>query len=98
MPDYPLISRAKSSHTFRENLVDFFDSLIKQLHKSGVLYEDLALIENIHVWFVQMSSSSSRPFRHTATLVCLACCSAMCAVATEETNHAADTRALAEGE
>lgn len=96
--DYPLISKAKSSHTFREALVGFFDELVKQMHTSGVMYDESPLIENIHLWVATMSSSTSRPFRHTATVICLAITSALCAVASEVAVTAADTRGLLEGE
>jgi cohesin complex subunit SA-1/2 len=96
--DYPLISRAKSSHAFHEALISFFDELVRQMGTSGIMYDDVALIENIHLWFATMSSSTSRPFRHTATVVSLAVTSAMCMRARNEATVAADTRALFEGE
>ncbi|OTA99636.1 hypothetical protein M426DRAFT_16238 [Hypoxylon sp. CI-4A] len=70
--DYPLISRAKSSKNFRELLVGFFESLIDVLHQTDVLYNDDDLLDNLQRWVGIMSSSSSRPFRHTATTVGLA--------------------------
>ncbi|KAI8966164.1 STAG-domain-containing protein [Daldinia sp. FL1419] len=70
--DYPLISRAKSSKNFRELLIGFFESLISVLHQTDVLYNDEDLLDNIQRWVGIMSSSSLRPFRHTATTVGLA--------------------------
>ncbi|KAI1411922.1 STAG-domain-containing protein [Hypoxylon sp. FL1857] len=70
--DYPLISRAKSSKNFRELLVGFFESLISVLHQTDVLYSDEDLLDNLQRWVGIMSSSSLRPFRHTATTVGLA--------------------------
>ncbi|KAI2466708.1 STAG-domain-containing protein [Annulohypoxylon bovei var. microspora] len=70
--DYPLISRAKSSKNFRELLVGFFESLVDVLHQTDVLYNDEDLLDNIQRWVGIMSSSSLRPFRHTATTVGLA--------------------------
>jgi cohesin complex subunit SA-1/2 len=87
--DYPLIHKAKSSHAFREALVDFFEALIKAMAESGVMYEDVALIENIHLWVATMTSSTSRPFRHTSTLIALTIMTSMCAVAQKEINVAA---------
>ncbi|PBP17086.1 STAG domain-containing protein [Diplocarpon rosae] len=87
--DYPLISRAKISHTFRETLVDFFDKLIETMHATGVLYREKPLIENIDVWISIMSSSALRPFRHTATLVALTMTSALCRIANKEIENAA---------
>ncbi|CAJ2507662.1 Uu.00g088480.m01.CDS01 [Anthostomella pinea] len=67
--DYPLISRAKGSKNFRELLVGFFDSLVSLLHQTDVLYNDEELLDNVQRWVGIMSSSSLRPFRHTATTV-----------------------------
>ncbi|KAI0490915.1 hypothetical protein F4859DRAFT_27597 [Xylaria cf. heliscus] len=69
--DYPLISRTKSSKNFRELLVGFFDSLTTLLHRTGVIYRDEELVDNIQRWVGIMSSSALRPFRHTATTVAL---------------------------
>jgi cohesin complex subunit SA-1/2 len=96
--DYPLILKAKSSQAFREALVDFFEALTKAIAESGILYEDIALIENIHLWVATMTSSTSRPFRHTSTLVALTIMSSMCAVAGKEIQVAADTLRLLNGE
>ncbi|KAI2641441.1 STAG-domain-containing protein [Hypomontagnella submonticulosa] len=75
--DYPLISRAKSSKNFRELLIGFFESLISVLHQTDVLYSDEDLLDNIQRWVGIMSSSSLRPFRHTATTVGLAILSSL---------------------
>ncbi|KAI0884254.1 STAG-domain-containing protein [Annulohypoxylon maeteangense] len=79
--DYPLISRAKSSKNFRELLVGFFESLVNVLHETDVLYNNEDLLDNIQRWVGIMSSSSLRPFRHTATTVGLAILSSLIAVA-----------------
>ncbi|CAM1508413.1 Fc.00g052610.m01.CDS01 [Cosmosporella sp. VM-42] len=79
--DYPLISRAKSTRSFRDLLVTFFQSLIELLHDSDVMYKDQTLIENLHAWLASMSSSSLRPFRHTATTIALAVQSGLVEVA-----------------
>ncbi|ORY71814.1 STAG domain-containing protein [Pseudomassariella vexata] len=78
--DYPLISKAKSSKNFREQLVGFFESLISLLHQTDVLYTDEALLDNVQRWVGIMSSSALRPFRHTATTVGLSLLTAMIAV------------------
>ncbi|KAL1840222.1 hypothetical protein VTJ49DRAFT_705 [Mycothermus thermophilus] len=70
--DYPLISKGRTTKSFRELLVGFFRSLVAVLHDSDVLYKDNALMENIARWVASMSSSTLRPFRHTATTVALA--------------------------
>jgi cohesin complex subunit SA-1/2 len=50
----------------------FFKSLMHVLHETEVLYKDPPLMENISRWIASMSSSTLRPFRHTATVVALA--------------------------
>lgn len=78
--DYPL-AKPKESRNFRELLVGFFESLIKVLHETDVLYTDEPLMENIARWVYTMSSSTLRPFRHTATTIALAMELALASVA-----------------
>lgn len=52
-------------------LVAFFHSTISLLHETDVLYKDPDLMDNLHAWLASMSSSTLRPFRHTATTVAL---------------------------
>ncbi|KAF8856215.1 STAG-domain-containing protein [Acephala macrosclerotiorum] len=87
--DYPLISKAKSSHTFRESLVDFFGSLLEALHETKIVYTEKALMENLHAWFSSLSTSTCRPFRHTSTVAALSLMSSMCRVANKEIETAA---------
>ncbi|KAF7520033.1 hypothetical protein G7054_g12899 [Neopestalotiopsis clavispora] len=70
--EYPLISRAKSSKDFRLQLIAFFESLVALLHQTDTLYQDNELLDNLQRWIGIMSSSSLRPFRHTATTIGLA--------------------------
>ncbi|KAH7166154.1 hypothetical protein EDB81DRAFT_640664 [Dactylonectria macrodidyma] len=70
--DYPLISKAKSIRPFRDILVTFFHTLISLIHEADLMYKDQTLIDNLHAWLASMSSSSLRPFRHTATTIALA--------------------------
>ncbi|EAA31414.3 hypothetical protein GE21DRAFT_7664 [Neurospora crassa] len=70
--DYPLISRARSTRSFRDLLVGFFRSLVDVLHETDALYKDVQILENISRWVASMSSSTLRPFRHTATTIALA--------------------------
>ncbi|KAH8891388.1 hypothetical protein GQ53DRAFT_765468 [Thozetella sp. PMI_491] len=79
--DYPLMSRAKSTRPFRDLLVGFFKTLVNVIHETDVLYKDDTLMENIARWVVSMSSSTLRPFRHTATTVALAMETALTEVA-----------------
>ncbi|KAK0670788.1 putative cohesin subunit [Cercophora samala] len=70
--DYPLVAKSKTTRSFRDLLVGFFKSLLTVLHETDILYKDTALMENIARWVASMSSSTLRPFRHTATTVALA--------------------------
>lgn len=78
--DYPL-AKVKESRGFRDLLVGFFESLINILHETEALYTDEPLMENIARWVYTMSSSTLRPFRHTATAIALAMELALAAVA-----------------
>ncbi|KAJ9134649.1 Cohesin subunit psc3 [Pleurostoma richardsiae] len=69
--DYPL-AKAKEGKAFRDLLVGFFKSLVNIMHETEVLYSDGPLMENIARWVGTMSSSTLRPFRHTATTIALA--------------------------
>lgn len=79
--EYPLISKAKSSKSFRDMLVSFFESLVGLLHETDILYKDVDLMDNLHAWLASMSSSSLRPFRHTATTISLSVQSGLVEVA-----------------
>lgn len=78
--DYPL-AKIKESRGFRDLLVGFFESLINVLHETDALYTDEPLMENIARWVYTMSSSTLRPFRHTATTIALAMELALASVA-----------------
>ena len=96
--DYPLISRAKGNAGFRHTMTGFFHSLISTAHATGILYSDMAMIENIEVWTTTMSSSAIRPFRHTATVVSLAIGTTLCGLATENAESIAKTMRQKDGE
>ncbi|KAL8931767.1 MAG: hypothetical protein Q9211_006746, partial [Gyalolechia sp. 1 TL-2023] len=96
--DYPLVSKAKGYASFRSTVTGFFSALIRTAHAAGVLYSDIALIENIEVWVTTMSSSSIRPFRHTATVISLAMQSALCSVYSEIADGTANSTRQKEGE
>lgn len=53
------------------------------MHQNNLMYRDEFLIENLHAWLASMSSSSLRPFRHTATTISLAVQSALVMVAND---------------
>lgn len=96
--DYPLISKAKSAHAFRSSLVGFIDKMVRVLHESKVFYEDITLMENVMAWIAPLTSSSSRPFRHTATLIALTITSSLCRVANMQTEHAGKLQRQLENE
>jgi cohesin complex subunit SA-1/2 len=79
--EYPLISKARTTRSFRDLLVGFFQSLIGLLHESEQLYKDNDLMKTIREWLVPMSSSALRPFRHTATTISLSITSGLVEVA-----------------
>ncbi|EPE07900.1 stag domain-containing protein [Ophiostoma piceae UAMH 11346] len=70
--EYPLIAKSRSTRSFRELLVSFFHSIINVLHETEVLYTQPEIMENVIRWVASLSSSTLRPFRHTATTVALA--------------------------
>ena len=96
--DYPLISKAKGNVSFRSALTGFFATLISTCHEAGLLYSDLAILENIEVWVHTMSSSTLRPFRHTATVIALTIGNTLCTVAADIADNAAKTMRQKEGE
>ena len=96
--DYPLISKAKGNASFRSTLTGFFTILMTNCHEAGLLYSDLAILENIEVWVHTMSSSTLRPFRHTATVIALTIGNTLCTVAADIAENAAKTTRQKEGE
>lgn len=89
--DYPLISKGKGSANFRHTMTDFFHSLISTAHAAGILYSDEGLLESLQVWVTSMSSSSIRPFRHTATVISLAIGNTLCSLAADIADNVAKT-------
>ncbi|CAG8707722.1 10_t:CDS:10, partial [Acaulospora morrowiae] len=85
LADYPLISKAREYKKFRKNFLGFFYRLILHL-KYDVIYDDF-FMDTLQAWVVPMSSSCSRPFRHTATMVALHLFSCICEVAHEVCNE-----------
>ena len=98
--EYPLVAKAKSAHAkeFKTTLMEFFKSLMRIMRETRVLYNDIALIENIIAWVTTMSSSSLRPFRHTATVIALACTTGLCEAVKELSDNTAATTKLLEKE
>jgi cohesin complex subunit SA-1/2 len=95
--DYPLISKAKTHQGFRNSLMETFRYLIEAAYDSGVLFET-ELVSDIQVWAVPMTSSGSRPFRHTAVVVTNTISSTLCFVAAKEAKAQANTLRQADAE
>ena len=96
--EYPLISRAKGNTFSRAIMEDFLESLIQTAHASSILHDDVVFIENIMVWVTAMSSSTIRPFRHTATVILIAIATSMCNIMKDIANHTATTTRQKESE
>jgi cohesin complex subunit SA-1/2 len=100
LTEYPLIAKAKDGggQAFRNALHGFFDTLVRTVAQSGLLYENQELLENISVWLGAMSSTSNRPFRHTSTVASLAITTALAAVAGDLVESAAKRQRQSEAE
>jgi len=61
----------------------FFHALVRAIYNSGLLFDVPELIENVQIWIGTMSSAQNRPFRHTATVVCLSIVTALCEIGSE---------------
>ena len=96
--NYPLISKAKGNASFRSTMTGFFATLISACHAAGLLYSNVAMLEHIEVWVHTMSSSTLRPFRHTATVIAFSIGNTLCTVAVDIANNAATTMKQKEGE
>ncbi|KAI1960370.1 cohesin complex subunit [Ophidiomyces ophidiicola] len=96
--EYPIISKSKKFRGFQSVLTGFFDSLVRTIHSSSVLYTDNALMENIQAWITSMSSAPIRPFRHTATTISLAIATSMCHIAKQVSTTLSNTRKQLETE
>ncbi|KAL3478630.1 hypothetical protein BJX99DRAFT_102407 [Aspergillus californicus] len=96
--EYPLISKSRTFRSFQPVLENFFMALVQTLHHSSVLYDDKLLYENLQSWLSSVSSSSCRPFRHTATVVALSNMNALCEIARELMTSVSTSRKQLENE
>lgn len=96
--DYPLISKSKDFATFRTSMQDFYAALVDTIHKSGILYTEEPLMENLTSWVTAMAESKVRPFRHTATLVAMSIVDGLCKASKSQYESTAKTLRLLEGE
>jgi cohesin complex subunit SA-1/2 len=96
--EYPLISRAKGMHTFRDNFTGMFSSLIATMAKTNLLFTNEDFNDVLNSWLATMSSAASRPFRHTAVVASLTIMTALCQVGHELAEIAGKTSRQAQGE
>lgn len=68
---YPLVSKKGNHRYLRDNASKFLAELINIAAEREILYEDDNFINTLLTWVSALSSSKLRPFRHTATVVCL---------------------------
>jgi len=96
--EYPLIAKSKTSHAFRDSFTDLLKSIVHVLAESNIIFGDSPVMEVITAWVGPMSSTGSRPFRHTATVASLAIIDGLCEIAKDIAESGAKTQRQAEGE
>ncbi|RPA76532.1 hypothetical protein BJ508DRAFT_183151 [Ascobolus immersus RN42] len=79
--DYALVSKRPEVRKFRKQVMAFFASLVAHIEAKNLLFGEDTVLENIQNWVAALSSSTCRPFRHTATFVCLNIIEALCDIA-----------------
>ncbi|KAG0062370.1 hypothetical protein BGZ90_003117 [Linnemannia elongata] len=67
--DYPIVSKAKEFKKFKKNLLEFYTRLIQKTQ--GDILFDGVFMESLLTWTISLSSTTFRPFRHTAAVVAL---------------------------
>ncbi|KAG2187271.1 hypothetical protein INT44_004956 [Umbelopsis vinacea] len=77
--EYPIASKLRVFKTLKTDLIAFWKKLIEEC-QYDIIYDGL-LIETLQEWLATMSSSTFRPFRHTATMIALNLISALSTVA-----------------
>jgi cohesin complex subunit SA-1/2 len=83
-----LISK-RGAASFRNVLHGFFITLVQTIARSGLMYEENQLMENVQVWICTMSSATNRPFRHTSTVAALGVTTGLAQVARDIAESAA---------
>ncbi|KAF9975038.1 hypothetical protein BGZ73_001445 [Actinomortierella ambigua] len=87
--DYPLVSKLKEYKKFRKNLLEFYTRLIRKAQaQAGFLYDDGdgKLMSTLLAWTISLSSTTFRPFRHTASVVALHMATCLVEIAAELVN------------
>ncbi|KAG0370714.1 hypothetical protein BGX24_001937 [Mortierella sp. AD032] len=67
--DYPIVSKAKEYKKFKKNLLEFYTRLVQKTQ--GDILFDGVFMESVLTWTISLSSTTFRPFRHTAAVVAL---------------------------
>ncbi|XJO74885.1 hypothetical protein BDV3_005641 [Batrachochytrium dendrobatidis] len=85
--DYPLAPKGKgrSSIKFRKTFEEFWTRWVRLVNSKIVTKKGSLLTELLSQWLATMSSSSFRPFRHTATTAALVILTGLCDSA--QNNH-----------
>jgi cohesin complex subunit SA-1/2 len=96
--EYPLVSRAKGMHTFRDNFTGALSSIIATMAKTNLLFTNAGFNDVLSSWLATMSSTASRPFRHTAVVACLTIMTALCQVSHDLAEISGKTSRQAAGE
>ncbi|KAF2762757.1 STAG-domain-containing protein [Pseudovirgaria hyperparasitica] len=96
--EYPLVSRSKGTSAFKKAFEGFFIALIDALHRAELLFTRNELNDSILTWLGTLSSASFGPFRHTATVACLAVTTAYCDISKEVLDEVAQTLRQRENE
>jgi cohesin complex subunit SA-1/2 len=98
LAEYPLVAKGKAGHALRAALIEFFRCILRVMYETNVLFDDMALYENIELWVTTMTSSNLRPFRHTSTLIALTITTALCEISLGLSQATADARTQLESE
>ncbi|KAG2176292.1 hypothetical protein INT43_005526 [Umbelopsis isabellina] len=77
--EYPIASKLRKYKSLKADLIDFWQKLIEEC-QYDIIYDGL-LVETLQVWLTTMSSSTFRPFRHTATVIALNVISSLALIA-----------------
>ncbi|KAG0280399.1 hypothetical protein BGZ96_001569 [Linnemannia gamsii] len=79
--DYPIVSKAKEYKKFKKNLLEFYTRLIQKTQ--GEILFDGVFMESVLTWTISLSSTTFRPFRHTAAVVALNLVTSLAEIASE---------------
>ncbi|KAL9096910.1 MAG: hypothetical protein Q9165_000874 [Trypethelium subeluteriae] len=96
--DYPLIAKGKTTALFKKRLTGFFRSVISSFPVDSLLFSKVQFEQNLQAWLLPMTSASTRPFRHTSTVVCCAIIAGLADVGRSLADSAAQTLRQIESE